>query len=121
MNRAWLRALVWSRIDLLRCRFSEVAPVVLILQVGTEGWVSDVHVITSSLDEPSVKAAKLWTFLPARNLGKPVQSTTTLALVYLPFINKTLKLEPTACAAEPISEQPQIVLHQQRWEYCGYI
>jgi len=64
--------------------------VVLVLQVGTEGWVSDVHVIRSvpALDEPSVKAAKQWTFLPARYLGKPVRSTTTVALVYLPFIKR---------------------------------
>ena len=62
--------------------------VVLVVQVETDGWVSDVHVIRSvpSLDEPSVKAVKRWTFLPARYLGKSIRSTTTVALVYLPFI-----------------------------------
>ena len=60
----------------------------MVLEIEADGSVVDIKSIRSipSLDEPTIKAAKKWTFLPARYMGKSIRSTTTVALVYLPLI-----------------------------------
>ena len=71
------------------------AAVSLFATVAADGRVSDTKVVDSAgsptlvgYEEDSIKAARRWTFVPARYLGKPVRSTTNVALVYLPFIKR---------------------------------
>ena len=65
-----------------------IGAVVLLLDIEADGTVVGVKLLRSipSLDEPSMKAAKKWTFLPARYMGKSIRSTTTAALIYLPLL-----------------------------------
>ena len=65
-----------------------IGAVVLLLDIEADGSVVGVKLLRSipSLDEPSMKAAKKWTFLPARYMGKSIRSTTTAALIYLPLL-----------------------------------
>src|SRR6266516_71118 len=65
-----------------------IVAVVLLLDIEVDGSVVGVKLLKSipSLDEPSMKAAKKWTFLPARYMGKSIRSTTTAALIYLPLL-----------------------------------
>ena len=65
-----------------------IGAVVLLLDIEADGSVVGVKLLRSipSLDEPSMKAAKKWTFLPARYMGKSIRSTTTAALIYLSLL-----------------------------------
>jgi len=58
--------------------------VVVIVVVERDGQVSEAKVLKSvkSLDEPSVYAAKLWRFDPARLDDQPVRSKASISFVY---------------------------------------
>ena len=58
--------------------------VVIVAIVERDGQVSEAKVAKSvvSLDEPSVRAAKLWRFEPARLGGQPIRSKASISFVY---------------------------------------
>jgi TonB family protein len=58
--------------------------VVVVVVVEKDGQVSKAEVVksVSSLDEPSVYAAKQWRFEPARLDGQPIRSGASISFVY---------------------------------------
>jgi TonB family protein len=58
--------------------------VVVVVVVERDGLVSKAEVLKSisSLDEPSVYAAKQWKFKPARLDGQPIRSGASISFVY---------------------------------------
>jgi TonB family protein len=71
-------------------------PVHLVVQIDSDGKVGDVKVVRSipSLDEPSIRAAKQWKFVPAQMSDQPHASFFSISFnYYLPSLMGEAKMQ----------------------------
>ena len=98
--------------------------VILYIDVGTDGYASNFHVVRSlglGLDEKAVEAVRKWKFRPGYKDGKPVVVAATIEVNFRLLRNPASPnpLAPRNSAANPLMQQGSAGYLQQRlhfWE-----